>query len=98
MVNNNSEAKTKGDHMNIEEYDNALYSAQRLHCEELIDIMHYTEDDLLAKKIELFISSFVGEDNLAEIEQKRQNVIQYVANAISKEELMKYDYSYIFEN
>jgi hypothetical protein len=67
--------------LDTREYDKALYYASHLCCQDLIILMVQTKDDLLSKKIEQFILSFKFEDDIKNVEEKRQQLIEYISHA-----------------
>lgn len=64
-------------------YDQTLFYTHRLACDDLLYIMYHTNDDLLSRKIERFIKSFVAEKDLTVVEGKRQDLINYLEHAVN---------------
>lgn len=64
--------------MNIRDYDETLFCLHRMACDELIHVMHETEDDFLAKKIEKFVSAFMLDPDFSAVEKKHYALLEYL--------------------
>ncbi|TLS37508.1 YhdB family protein [Pseudalkalibacillus caeni] len=82
--------------MNITDYDKALYYTHHCSCMELSVLMAQTDDDILSKRIEKFISAFIGENNYRIVACERDSLLKYIdhvyeANPVDLEDIEKYN-------
>jgi hypothetical protein len=83
LLQTNNTSAERGLFLDTRDYDKALFYASHLCCQDLIILMVQTRDDLLSKRIEQFILSFKYDQDIKEVEEKRQELIEYVNHAFN---------------
>ncbi|MFC2947916.1 YhdB family protein [Virgibacillus sediminis] len=71
--------------MKIPDYDKALYYTLWGHWDDLLVLMVRTEDDLLSKKIQLFLNAYHHSLDERKIMQNHDNLLYYLDHAMKQE-------------
>ncbi|RBW69485.1 YhdB family protein [Bacillus taeanensis] len=69
--------------MDITDYDKTLYYLHRLDCYELLNLMSRTDDDLLSKKIEKFVQSYMHEPQFFKVKKTQESLLVYLDHCFS---------------
>lgn len=68
--------------MNIPDYDKALYYILWGQWDDLLVLMVRTDDDMLSKKIHLFLSAYHYSPDQAKVIQSHENLLNYIDHAM----------------
>lgn len=68
--------------INIPDYDQALYYTLWGHWDELLILMTRTNDDILSKKIHLFLNAYHYSTEQKDIMELHDNLLYYVDHAM----------------
>lgn len=68
--------------MDIPDYDKALYYTLWGQWDELLVLMVRTDDDMLSKKIQLFLNAYHYSTNQTRIMESHDNLLYYVDHAM----------------
>ena len=64
--------------MDITDYDKALYYTHHCACIDLSVLMMKTKDDILSKRIEIFVHAFIRETEFMKVKEARDNLLSYI--------------------
>ncbi len=71
-------------HLNIPDYDKALYYTLWGQWDDLLVLMVRTKDDMLCKKIEHFLHAYHYAENEDEVLKFHMNLLYYVEHAMEQ--------------